>query len=170
MAKIGLFWGSTTEMTSIAGEGILTEMQSLGHEVDSFDVGRSGLDPIPDYKNIIIGCPTWNIGELQEDWEMLYDDYQKLRFDDVTGAFFGVGDQYGYASNYLDAVGMLARPFMENGGKLVGRWSTEGYDFDESIAQDGDEFLGLALDYDNQDSESEERIKEWTALIQSEFK
>ena len=47
MAKIGLFWGSTTEMTSIAGEGILTEMQSLGHEVDSFDVGRSGLDPIP---------------------------------------------------------------------------------------------------------------------------
>ena len=101
---------------------------------------------------------------------MLYDDFKELKFDEVIGAFFGVGDQMGYSCNYLDAVGLLARPFMENGGKLVGRWSTEGYEFDESLALEGDEFLGLALDYDNQDMESEERIKKWTALIQSEFK
>ena len=170
MAKIGMFWGSTTEMTSIASEEIHSEIQNFGHEVDSFDIGKSGLDPIGEYKNIIIGCPTWNVGELQDDWDRLYMDYQKLRFDDVIGAFFGVGDQMGYSCNYLDAVGMLARPFMKNGGKLVGRWSTEGYEFDESVALEGDEFLGLALDYDNQETESEERIKKWAEIIQSEFK
>ena len=170
MAKIGMFWGSTTEMTSLASEQIQAEMQNFGHEIDSFDIGSSGLEPIPEYSNVIIGCPTWNIGELQDHWDMLYDDFKELKFDEVIGAFFGVGDQIGYSCNYLDAVGLLARPFMENGGKLVGRWSTEGYDFEESVALEGNEFLGLALDYDNQDMESEERIKKWTAIIQSEFK
>ena len=170
MAKIGMFWGSTTEMTSLASEQIQAEMQNFGHEIDSFDIGSSGLEPIPEYNNIIIGCPTWNIGELQDHWDRLYDDFKELKFDEVIGAFFGVGDQMGYSCNYLDAVGLLARPFMENGGKLVGRWPTEGYDFEESVALEGNEFLGLALDYDNQDMESEERIKKWTALIQSEFK
>ena len=59
---------------------------------------------------------------------------------------------------------------MEKGGRLVGRWSTDGYEFDESIALENDEFLGLALDYDNQDSLSAERINLWVNIIQSEFK
>ena len=75
----------------------------------------------------------------------------------------------GYNYNYLDAVGLLARPFMENGGKLIGRWSIEGYEFDESVALEEEEFLGLALDYDNQDNLSEERIRAWASLIQGEF-
>lgn len=69
------------------------------------------------------------------------------------------GDQFGYSCNYLDAVGILGREFMEKGGSLVGRWLTDGYEFDESIVLENDEFLGLALDYDNQPSLSEDRIK-----------
>ena len=169
MAKIGMFWGSSTEMTSIAAIEIKKEFEKLGHEIDSFDIAKSGLSPIADYKNIIVGCPTWNVGELQEDWDLVFNEYQSLRFDNKTGAFFGVGDQMGYSCNYLDAVGLLARPFMENGGKLVGKWSTDGYEFEESVALEGEEFLGLALDYDNQDSESEERIIRWVSQIKSEF-
>ena len=169
MAKIGMFWGSSTDMTSLASEGIQEEIQNFGHDIDSINIRDSGLEPILEYKNVIIGCPTWNVGELQDDWDLLYKDYQKLRFDNITGAFFGVGDQMGYNYNYLDAVGLLARPFMENGGKLIGRWSIEGYEFDESVALEGEEFLGLALDYDNQDNLSEERIRAWASLIQGEF-
>ena len=93
-----------------------------------------------------------------------------ISFNGVTAAFFGAGDQFGYSCNYLDAVGILAREFMEKGGRLVGRWSIDGYEFDESIALENDEFLGLALDYDNQDSLSEKRINLWVNMIQSEFK
>ena len=168
MAEIGIFWGSSTEMTSLASESIQQELSTFGHKVDSFDV-REGIEKLTNYSNIIIGCPTWNIGELQDDWGMLFNDYQKLKFEGVTGAFFGVGDQYGYSCNYLDAVGLLARPFMEKGGKLIGRWPTEGYEFEESIALEGEEFLGLGLDYDNQDTLSEERIKKWVEIIQPEF-
>ena len=170
MAKIGMFWGSTTEMTSLAAELIQEALESFDHHVESFDIGSTGVDPILTYSNVIIGCPTWNVGELQDDWDMFYSEYQGLKFDGITGAFFGVGDQLGYSCNFLDAVGLLARPFVENGGILIGKWPTDGYDFDESIALEGDKFLGLGLDYDNQETLSEERIKSWTELIESSFK
>ena len=62
----------------------------------------------------------------------------KLDFSNVTAAFFGCGDQVGYSDNFLDAIGLLAKPFMENGGNLIGRWPTEGYEFDLSLALDCD--------------------------------
>ena len=70
----------------------------------------------------------------------------------------------------MDAIGFLAKPFVENGGNLIGKWSTEGYEFDASEAIDGDEFLGLGLDNDNQEDESEERLIIWAELIRDDFK
>ena len=99
MAKIGMFWGSSTDMTSLASEVIKEEIESFEHDIDSINIRDSGLEPILEYKNVIIGCPTWNVGELQDDWDLLYNDYQKLRFDNITGAFFGVGDKIGYNYN-----------------------------------------------------------------------
>ncbi len=64
---------------------------------------------------------------------------------------------------------MLAKPFTENGGKLIGRWPTEGYEFDNSLALDGDEFLGLGLDNDNEEELTEERLIIWAELIRDEF-
>ena len=58
---------------------------------------------------------------------------------------------------------------MENGGKLIGRWPTEGYEFDNSLGLDGDEFLGLGLDNDNEEELSEERMIIWAELIKDEF-
>jgi len=92
-----------------------------------------------------------------------------LDFSGITAAFFGCGDQVGYSDNFLDATGLLAKPFMENGGTLVGRWPTEGYEFDLSLAQDGDDFLGLGLDNDNEEELTEERLIIWTELIKDEF-
>ena len=169
MAKNGIFWGSSSEMTALASDIVKSELESHNHEVDSYNV-RDGIESLSNYKNLIIGCPTWHVGELQDDWDMLFKDFKKISFNGVTGSFFGAGDQFGYSCNYLDAVGILAREFMEKGGRLVGRWSTDGYEFDESIALENDEFLGLALDYDNQDSLSAERINLWVNIIQSEFK
>ena len=74
-----------------------------------------------------------------------------------------------YADNFLDAIGLLGKPFIENGGKLIGRWPTEGYEFDNSLALDGDEFLGLGLDNDNEEELSEERMIIWAELIKDEF-
>ena len=55
------------------------------------------------------------------------------------------------------------------GGNLIGRWPTEGYEFDLSLALDGDEFLGLGLDNDNEEELTEERLIIWAELIRDEF-
>lgn len=75
----------------------------------------------------------------------------------------------GYPEIFLDAIGLLAKPFIEKGGDLVGRWPTEGYEFDNSLALDGDEFLGLGLDNDNEEELTEERLIIGAELIRDEF-
>ena len=56
------------------------------------------------------------------------------------------------------------------GGKLIGRASREPYDFRESVALDGDELLGLGLDYDNLDEdENDELMIPWLDQIIKEF-
>ena len=170
MEKIGLFWGSTTGNQEEASELLQELMEAEGYEVDSYDIRSTEPSKMLEYSNLIIGCPTWNVGELQEDWEEIYLEYRKLDFSNITGAFFGAGDQVSYSFNYLDAVGLLAKPFMKNGGRLIGRWPTEGYEFDESEALDGDEFLGLGVDNDNEEELTEERITGWVEVIKDKFK
>ena len=170
MEKIGMFWGSTTGNQEEAAKFLTDYMVSEGFEIDSYDIKSTDPSKMLEYKQRIIGCPTWNVGELQEDWEKVYEAYKKLDFNGITAAFFGCGDQVGYSDNFLDAIGFLAKPFMEKGGNLIGRWSTDGYEFVASEALDGDEFLGLGLDNDNQEDETEERMIIWAELIRDDFK
>jgi flavodoxin I len=121
------------------------------------------------YDCLIIGCPTWNIGELQSDWEGLFPELDELDFSGKKVAYFGCGDQVGYADNFLDAIGILEEKITERGGKTVGYWSTEGYDFDTSKAVRNGKFVGLALDDTNQSDLTEQRLKKWVTLLRIEF-
>ena len=170
MKKIGLFWGSTSDNTKIASEFMQEYLEDKGFEVESHDIGDVDVEDILNYENVIIGCPTWNIGELQDDWDSVFMRYEELDFSCVTAAFFGCGDQTGYPDNFLDAIGILAKPSMDKGGKLIGKCSTEPYDFRESVALDGDKLLGLGLDYDNDDEDDcEELMVSWLDQIIGEF-
>ena len=86
MAKIGIFWGSSSEMTALASDIVKSELESHNHEVVSYNV-RDGIESLSNYKNLIIGCPTWHVGELQDDWNMLLRDFKKISFYGVTAAF-----------------------------------------------------------------------------------
>tara|TARA_Y100001970_G_C13753374_1_gene612121 strand:- start:73 stop:588 length:516 start_codon:yes stop_codon:yes gene_type:complete len=170
MKKIGIFWGSSTDNTTTATEFMKEYLEMNDYEVEIFNVADEDVEKILEFDNIIIGCPTWHIGELQEDWDSIFSDYEKLDFTGKTAAFFGCGDQIGYPGNFLDAIGMLAKPFMKNGGKLIGRCSRDPYQFTGSVALDGDELLGLGLDYDNEDEETcEDMMVMWIEDIIEDF-
>ena len=55
------------------------------------------------------------------------------------------------------------------GAKIIGYTSTKGYNFENSRAQRGDKFVGLALDFENQAKKNKERIKKWVEEIKAEF-
>ena len=88
MKKIGLFWGSTSGNTEIAVEFIEEYLSDEGFEVESHNVADTDPEAMLDYDNLIIGCPTWNIGELQDDWDSIFMDFEQLNFEGKTAAFF----------------------------------------------------------------------------------
>ena len=168
MSKIGLFFGTQTSNTQTAAEMI---QQELGGEsvVELIDVALAEAIDLVEFDKIIIGCPTWNVGELQSDWEDMYDELNDIDFTGKQVAYFGEGDQAGYPDSFQDAMGILEDKISRQGGETVGYWSTEGYDFEDSKALRDGKLVGLALDEDNQSDLSEARIKSWTAQLKQEF-
>ncbi|NJO79814.1 MAG: flavodoxin FldA [Cyanobacteria bacterium RM1_2_2] len=168
MAKIGLFYGTQTGNTQTAAETIQQEFGGSG-VVELHDVANADTDDFAGYDCLIIGCPTWNIGELQSDWEGFYEELDSVDFTGKKVAYFGPGDQIGYADNFQDAMGILEEKISELGGMTVGYWPTDGYDFSESKAVKDGKFVGLALDEDNQSELTDSRIKQWVAQLKQAF-
>jgi flavodoxin I len=165
--KIGLFYGSTTGKTESVAEIIRDEFG--GNFVTLNEVSQVDGGDFEEYEYIIIGCPTWNIGELQSDWEGLYQELDDVDFSGKTVAYFGTGDQIGYADNFQDAMGILEEKISEKGAKTVGYTSTDGYEHNESKAIRNGKFVGLALDEDNQSDLTDKRIKAWVMQLKTEF-
>lgn len=167
MAKVGLFYGSTTGKTADAAEQV---QAALGGDsvVDLVEI--EDANALADYEYLIIACPTWNIGELQDDWAAVFDDLDDVDFNGKTVAYMGTGDQVGYADNFMDAMGQLEEKIAGLGGKTVGYWSADGYEHEASLAiRDGNKFCGLALDEDNESDKTQDRIKTWTTQVKQEM-
>ncbi len=118
---------------------------------------------------IIMGVPTWFDGELPNYWDEFVPALEDLDLKGKKIALFGLGDQEGYPENFLDGVGIMAGILEERGAELVGFTSVEGYNFERSRAQRGDQFLGLAIDYENQGSMNKERISVWVDQLRKSF-
>jgi flavodoxin len=70
------------------------------------------------YDVLILGIPTWDFGEIQEDWEAVWDQLDTLDLQDKIVALYGMGDQLGYGEWFLDALGMLHDKLATKGVKL----------------------------------------------------
>ncbi|NJN56636.1 MAG: flavodoxin FldA [Leptolyngbyaceae cyanobacterium SL_5_9] len=168
MAKIGLFYGTQTGNTQTVAELIQKEFGG-DSVVDLHDISTADPSDFEGYECLIIGCPTWNIGELQSDWEGFYDELDAIAFNSKKVAYFGAGDQVGYADNFQDAMGILEEKISSLGGTTVGYWSTDGYDFSESKAMRDSKFVGLAIDEDNQSDLTDSRVQAWVTQLKREF-
>ena len=72
----------------------------------------------------ILGCPTWFDGECSQDWNWYLKDFGGIDFTGKKVAIYGLGDQVGYPDYYCDAIGILAKIVLHNGGEIVGETST----------------------------------------------
>lgn len=163
--KIGLFYGSSTCYTEMAAEKI---REILGEElVDLHNLKDVEPAKMEEYDILILGIPTWDFGEIQEDWEAVWDNVSTLNLRGKIVAMYGMGDQFGYGEWFLDALGMLHDHLLPLGVQFVGFWPTEGFEFTspKPLATDGKHFVGLALDEVNQFELSEERLQQWCDQI-----
>ena len=167
--SLAIFYGSTTGNTEEAANMI---RDALGDHVQEFgDVAEIDVDAMMKHDVLILGCPTWHIGELQDDWEDFLPLMQHLDLSGKKIAFFGMGDSYNYSENFLDAFGIIWESLQKRGSPdLIGLWPTKGYTFDESKGlHDPEHFLGLGLDDENQSDLHTERVRKWTDQIRKEI-
>ncbi|WP_111640408.1 flavodoxin FldB [Marinimicrobium alkaliphilum] len=168
-APIALFYGSSTCYTEMAAEKIRDQLGA--NLVDVFNIADTPIVTAGFYNHLIMGIPTWDYGELQEDWEEIWDEIDEIDFTGKKVALYGLGDQVGYPEWFLDAMGYLHAKLVALGAEPCGYWPRAGYEFEESkaLTPDGEAFVGLALDEENEFDQSEARIQQWCAQVREAF-
>ena len=168
--KIGLFYGSSTGAGERAALLIKQMIEQSGvATVDMIIVSADTLKIMENYQYLIFGCSTWNIGELQDDWALKFNELDAVNFAGRKVALFGNGDQYGYSNTFVDAIGIIGNKVAERGGELVGFWPRDGYEFEFSRGAFENTLMGLALDDDNEPEKSPQRTTNWTFWVMEQF-
>ena len=122
--KIGVFYGSTTCYTEMAAEKISAQINILTKTdcTRLHDINDTSVLKMADYKYLIAGIPTWDFGELQEDWEDQWEKLREINLESKYVALFGLGDQIGYPEWFQDAMGYLWQKLKDQGAIMVGTW------------------------------------------------
>ncbi|MDC1105602.1 flavodoxin [Prolixibacteraceae bacterium] len=167
MGKTAIVFGSTTGNTESVAEIIA---EKLGANVSVLNVDDMSSSDFELYDNLIIGTSTWGSGDLQDDWDSSIDDLESA---DLTGkviALFGLGDAESYSDTFVDGMGKIYEAVKDKGCNLVGAIDIDGYDYEESEAVVDGKFVGLPLDQDNADDETEDRVTNWVESFKSLLK
>jgi flavodoxin I len=165
MAKIGIFYGSSTGNTEKIADLLA---HHFGDEATTVNVEDAHTSDLEKFDVLILGTSTWEIGEMQEDWEDFITELKKANLKDKKVAIFGLGDQEAYGESFADGAGIIYQTLV---GKtnLIGRWPVEGYEFDESMAVEDGSFVGLIIDEDNQKELTAERVHKWVEQLKKEM-
>ena len=169
MKQISLIYGSDTGMTEDVTHTLVDYINWA--DVLVKEVHAAKKEDFTKYDILILGLSTWYDGDLQSDWEDYFEEFKTIDFTNKIVAIYGLGDQYGYDDYFIDGVGILAEVIKSNGGKIIGNWPTDGYDFSKSKALiDGiGKFEGLALDEDNQPELTNDRLEKWAKQLEHEL-
>lgn len=169
MAKVGIFFGSSSGVTREAAE-LLGEQFGSSDLID-MEEDYDGLDQFDEYDVLLIGSSTWGQGDPQRDWvDPLYDiTNERPDFSGKKVAFFGAGDQKTHGEHFVSALGKMHDLFTSLGAEAYGYTSTEGYEYEFSLAERDGKFCGLAFDNVNQEDMTEDRVVNWAAQVKSEI-
>jgi len=166
-AKVGFFFGSTTGNTQDIGNMVAKNLG--GANVMLRNVTETDIKHFEQFSHIIIGIPTWHIGELQDDWAEILPRIKGLNLKGKKLAFVGLGDGVGYPDTYVTGMRDIWDVFKEFGPDLVGLWPTSGYNFSKSTSIENSKFLGLVIDIENQNDQSAARVEKWCSQIKGEM-
>jgi flavodoxin I len=163
MKSIAIIYGSSTGNTKYAAQLVAEKL--AGYSPVLKDLADISSEEFLEPDVLILGCPTWSIGELQDDWDTFFPQISKLDLKGKFVALFGQGDAEGYPDTFVDAIGILYDEFAKTGCSFVGEVSTDGYTFDDSQALRNGIFVGLPLDEDNESDNTDGRVEAWISSL-----
>lgn len=166
MKPVAIIYGSTGDNTKGVAKKIAQKIEGSV----LLDVSSVKLSDLDQYDNLILGTSTWGLGDLQDDWDGFLPELKKANLDGKTVALFGLGDSSSYSDTFVDGMGIIYETINNKGCTIIGAVSTAGYNYDASRADNGAEFVGLALDEDNEYNLTDSRLSDWLKEILPQFK
>lgn len=166
MEKVGIFYGSNTGKTAAIAEEVEFNLRKNDYEVINV---ADGIEKMKEFKNLILLTPTYGVGEVQEDWAAVMPQLKELDFTGKKVAIAGLGNQFAFGESFVGGMRVLYDAVTGKGAEVIGFTSTEGYKYEESEAVIDNHFVGLALDENNQDDETPDRVMDWVAQLKKEF-
>ncbi|MBK1665216.1 flavodoxin [Rhodospirillum rubrum] len=153
---ITIIYGSDGGTTQGVAKRIASQLQAR-----VVDIKAATTDDLEGCDLLILGAPTYGLGDLQYDWDSKLKLLGAAKLTGKKVALFGTGDQTNYPDSFVDAMGILYDQVVAQGATVVGFTPTHGYDYTHSLAERDGQFVGLALDEDNQPSLTGKRIAAW---------
>jgi len=173
MKKVALiYWPEGGNVEAVADKII----EHYGSDtITKYSIANINKDDLTESGNWIIGGSTvgshvWEDADDSNKWNDLFKMLDKIDLGNKIVAFYGLGDQVLYPSHFLNGLGIFQEEFEKRKANIVGQWPVEGYDFYDSEGMKDNRFFGLALDEDNQEELTDERITKWLEIIKKEFK
>ncbi|MBM3434988.1 MAG: flavodoxin FldA [Bacteroidetes bacterium] len=172
MHKIALiFWPEGGNVEGVADKivaglpGIEVNKISLS-KMDARELADAGLWIIG---GSTVGAHIWQDADDSNRWLSFFKMLDQFDMKAKTVAFFGLGDQVLYPYHFVNGLGILQEEFEKRNTRIIGQWPVNGYEFKDSDGMKDGMFFGLALDEDQQEEATDERIAGWLKLITSEI-
>lgn len=162
MKKTAIVYGSSTGNTQSVAEMINSH---LNHQADLINVDSAMASDLNGYEFLFMGTSTWGLGELQDDWEGFISQLQSVDLAGKKVALFGLGDADAYSDTFVDGMGTIYRAIANKGCEMVGMVSVDEYSYDASTAEVDAQFVGLAIEEDNESDKTSERVEGWIAAL-----
>lgn len=176
MSKIGIFFGTDTGSTRLVAKKIYG---LLGEELADKpkNINRASPAELLKYDALILGTPSYGVGDLpgmavgcqEANWAEFVPYLDDADLSGKRVALFGLGHQERYASRFASSLIKLYQVFYGAGANMVGRWSTEGYQFEHSASIIDNQFVGLVLDQRGQPHLTDERLKTWLEQVKPQL-
>ncbi len=160
MKKTVVIYGSTTGSCEDYANRIASKLGADVFNVTDVDGGK-----VEAYDNLLLGTSTWGEGDVQDDW---YDGVKVLESANLKGrtvAIFGCGDAMGYPDSFCGGMAEIYRALKDSGANILGMVNAGDYNYGSSQAVIDGKFVGLAIDINETDSKTEERIDKWIEEI-----
>ena len=161
MKTTGILYGSSMGNTRYVAE-------IIGKKVPNskvLSVKKLAKETVESFDNLIIGTSTWGVGMFQDDFHQFVKILDQCNLDNKTIALFGLGDQMNYPDSFCDGIGIVYDMLQAKSCRIVGFWPVDDYNFSESKALRNNEFVGLALDEDNEPDLTSYRIDGWLKVV-----
>jgi len=172
MSKIAIFYGPENGSVDRVAKSLASKIKNLNPEL--IPVQKATAKDLERFDTLIfgistIGRDTWNQKFGNVDWAEFMPTISLFDFKGKKVAIFGLGDHITYSYHFVNAMGLLAKTIIRNGGKIVGKVSPEGYTFQDSDALEGGKFLGLPIDEDFEPELTDDRLNCWVEQLNTEF-